>query len=326
MHAIVTSSFECVEVLANIEKVDIFPWMGHAAIKGSEKDKQKITTIVKKKRAERIKLGTVSVLHQMMEYIENNDDLNLIRLLANVNGDQVNGGDNQGVTALHVACAANNRSALEKLLAVKNIDVNIQNKYSLAPFDYAFSHCSTECMERLLKDARVDIFRLADPPIEKGSKLDRDKIAKLVEEERLGRIQLGKASRLQQMVQSVRSRDNVGMIKILEQMTSDQVNECEPVLKCTALHAAYHSKNSKAVSQLLKVSNNDNVKDSLGNTPLIVAVGSCNLETIEMLLVDPRLEIDSQDIVEESIGTMAKLCGTPCTENEKEERRNSKDY
>jgi len=320
--AISASSVECVKVLANNQKVNIFTSVAIIERSGPEKDKQKINDIIQKKRRDRIKLGKVSILHQLIAYIENNDDFNFSRLLANMDGDQINEGDHRSIRPIHVACAANNHTALEKILKVENIDVNIQDRLSTTAFFCAFGNGSLKSMEILLKDPRIDIFTLKNPPIHTSkyikSAQDIEKIISLVEEEKFSRIQLGKASLLQQLLQSARSDDKLVMIQVLKQMTRNQVNECDPIFKFTPLHIACSVNNSKAVSQLLKFINIDvNPRSGGRNTPFMQAVGFCNIECIETLMVDTRLELDSPETVESWIGKL-KFDGGVCTESEQD--------
>merc|ERR550519_633325 len=101
----------------------------------------------------------------------------------------------------------------------------------------------------------LNIFSQGYLPEIKGSAIDIRNINKLIKEEKSRRIELGKVSLLQQLTDSIQRVDFSETVELLEQMTSDQVNEADPFLKNTPLHFACEINNSKAVAQLLKIDN-----------------------------------------------------------------------
>ena len=71
--------------------------------------------LIQEEKKKRIQKGTVSLLHQLIEYIYTFDDCNVTSVLGQMEEDEVN-----------KACSVNNPKAVEQLLRIKHIDVNVQ--------------------------------------------------------------------------------------------------------------------------------------------------------------------------------------------------------
>lgn len=98
------------------------------------------------------------------------------------------------------------------------------------------------------------------------------------------------------LMKAIRECDNCGFSKILENMSSDAVNETDE-FGTTALHVACGATNNhEAVRKLLNITNAPvNAKGKGAFTPAMVAAGYCSLDCLNLLLQDTRVDIDLTD-------------------------------
>ena len=78
--------------------------------------------------------------------------------------DQLNEGDMDGHRPLHLACLVNNHKAVNQLLEINNININVQSDNGDTPFMFAMLKSSLECVELMAKNENVDIFQKTYPP------------------------------------------------------------------------------------------------------------------------------------------------------------------
>jgi len=100
----------------------------------------------------------MSLNDHLIDSIESKDHTKLGILLQNVSHNEVNARLGlKLMTPLHYAAANNNYFAVEKLLQVDGVDVNLRDYIGFTPVMRAAYHCSTEALQLIVRDTRVDL-------------------------------------------------------------------------------------------------------------------------------------------------------------------------
>jgi len=100
----------------------------------------------------------MSLNDHLIDAIESKDQTKLGILLQNVSRNEVNAKVGlKLMTPLHYACSNNNYQAVEKLLQVDGVDVNLRDYIGFTPVMRAAYHSSNEALQIIVRDIKVDL-------------------------------------------------------------------------------------------------------------------------------------------------------------------------
>ena len=106
---------------------------------------------------------------------------------------------------------------------------------------------------------------------------------------------------MRKLRQAILYKDEVTVRQLLGKMSSSQINTPSEA-GSAPLHWASTYNNARAVLALLQTPGVDvNVQDDDGLTAVVLAVQYCNVEVLELLLQDHRVELSLE--LEEQVGT-----------------------
>merc|ERR1711971_679023 len=98
-------------------------------------------------------------IQALFQSIEKHEHAKFTRMVKQFTADELNEAkDAMGNRPLHIACAQNNHEAVSQLLAINNIDVNVETNYGRTPFMLAIFLSSIDCVKLLAENKNVDIF------------------------------------------------------------------------------------------------------------------------------------------------------------------------
>jgi len=196
------------------------------------------------------------LINIILKYINSNELEDLVDLLIE-NGTDKNEVNNHNATALHVACRYNLYKLIPKLITEKN--VNMRDKNGKTPLLIAIEQKNSDCIKFLLSK-NSDNYNI-DVNIKDNNNFPLVNVI----------LKYNDSKELEEFID----------LLIEKGANKDEINNC----KVTALHVVCQYNLYKLIPKLI-TNNNINVKNKIGQTPLMVAFEQKNYECIKILLSD----------------------------------------